>query len=179
MMNIEVDEPLHLTGFTILCVVALIVEVMFEIVMYLTIGFNMLIIIFICLNILTFVLLILTMYNNKNVDIETIKSKGEKIKAYIIEAGTTNKRRQAGTYSYLYVRYNKNKMKIVVKNNKIFKILKLLFKPYPIDKRIEIPVDMYIYKGNRYVDLENINFSEIEGYSEAKKIIEEMEKKDD
>ena len=98
-MNIEIDEPLHLKGFTILCVVALIVEVMFEVVMYLAIGFNMLIVIFICLNILTLVLLILTMYNNKNVDIETIKSKGEKIKAYIIEAGTTNKRRQTGTYS--------------------------------------------------------------------------------
>lgn len=179
MMNIEIDEPLHLKGFTILCVVALIVEVMFEVVMYLAIGFNMLIVIFICLNILTLVLLILTMYNNKNVDIETIKSKGEKIKAYIIEAGTTNKRGQWGIYKYLRVRYNEKKIKITVKDNKMLKIFNLLLKPYPIDKRIEIPVDMYIYKGNRYVDLENINFSEIEGYSEAEKIIEEIEKKDD
>ena len=38
---------------------------------------------------------------------------------------------------------------------------------------------MYIYKGNRYVDIENVNLTKIEGYSEAEKIVGEMEKKGD
>lgn len=38
---------------------------------------------------------------------------------------------------------------------------------------------MYIYKGNRYVDIENVNLTKIEGYSEAEKIVREMEKKGD
>lgn len=175
-MSIKYNETLHLTGFTVLCVIALIVEVMFEVLIYLLMGFNMIVAMLICANIVTLILFILTIYNNKNVDIETMKNKGEKIKAYIIEAGIVKKNRQMGIYHYIGIRYNEKKMKITVENNKTFKILNLLLKPYPIDKKIEIPVDMYIYKGNRYVDLENINFNEIEGYSEAEKIVEEMHK---
>lgn len=37
---------------------------------------------------------------------------------------------------------------------------------------------MYIYKGNRYVDIENVNLTKIEGYSEAEKIVREMEKEE-
>ena len=35
--------------------------------------------------------------------------------------------------------------------------------------KVEIPVDMYIYKGNKYVDIENVELTKIEGYNEAKK----------
>ena len=86
--------------------------------------------------------------------------------------------KQIGKYYYLCIRYNEKNMKIFVKNNKTFKILDLLLKPYPINKKIEIPVDMYIYKGNRYVDIENVNLTKIEGYSEAEKIVREMEKEE-
>ena len=86
--------------------------------------------------------------------------------------------RQIGKYYYLCIRYDEKNMKIFVKNNKTFKILDLLLKPYTINKKNEIPVDMYIYKGNRYVDIENVNLTKIEGYSEAEKIVREMEKEE-
>ena len=60
-------------------------------------------------------------------------------------------------------------MKIFVENNKTFKILDLLLKPYPINKKIEIPVDMYIYKGNRYVDIENVNLTKFKAIVRLKK----------
>ena len=79
-MSIKYNEKLHLTGFTVLCVMVLIVEVMFEVLIYLAMGFNMIVAMLICANIVTLILFILTIYNNKNVDIETMKNKGEKIK---------------------------------------------------------------------------------------------------
>lgn len=176
-MNIEYDESTNQMGFTILCGIFLIVEFLTELLIYITTGFNIFVVILLFSNILTLALLILTIYNNKNINVEKIKSKGEKIRAFIIGAGIINKNKQFGTYYCLYIRYNGRKMKINVNNNEEFKILNLLLNPYPIhNKKVEIPVDMYIYKGNRYVDIENVDLTKIEGYNEAKKIVEEKEK---
>lgn len=173
-MNIEYNEQTNLTHFTILCILGLIAEIIFEILIYTTMGVNMIFIILVCSNILIITVLILMITNSKNNNIDTIKSKGDKINAFITEAGSTIYKNKRGTFYYLCIRYNEKKMKITVKNNKTFKILNLLLNPYPITENIEIPVDMYIYKGNKYVDLENVELSKIKGYDEAKRIVENM-----
>ena len=175
-MNIEYNESTNQMGFIILCSMFLIIEFLFEILIYITTGFNIFVVILLFSNILTLALLILTIYNNKNINVEKIKSKGEKIRAFIIATGIINKNKQFGTYYCLYIRYDGKEMKINVKNNEEFKILNLLLNPYPIHNKVEIPVDMYIYKGNKYVDIENVELTKIEGYNKAKKIVEEKEK---
>ena len=173
-MKIEYERHTNSTSFMIICGITLIVLIIFEIINYIVIGFNISFVVLVCLNILMIAVLVSAIYDKKTITIEKIKNKGRKIKAHIIETGTINKSRQMGIYYYIGIRYNGKNMRIYVKNNKTFKILNLLLKPYPIDKKIEIPVDMYIYKGNRYVDIENINLTKIEGYNEAEKIVKEI-----
>lgn len=178
-MKIEYESSTNLTSFIILCVVTLVILIIFEIVTYIINGFNMNFVVLICLNVLIIALLILAIYDKKNITIEKIKNKGRRIKAFITATEVRHTRGICSRrYYYLCIRYDERNMKIVVKNNKTFKILDLLLKPYPINKKIEIPVYIYIYKGNRYVDLENVNLTKIEGYSEAEKIVREMEKEE-
>ena len=177
-MKIEYESSTNLTSLIILCVVTLVILIIFEIVTYIVNGFNMNFVVLICLNVLIITLVILAIYDKKKITIEKIKNKGTKMQAFITATGVRNKNRQRGIWYYLCIRYSEKNMKIFVKNNETFKILYLLLKPYPINKKIEIPVDMYIYKGNRYVDIENVNLTKIEGYSEAEKIVREMEKEE-
>lgn len=77
---------------------------------------------------------------------------------------------------YILVSYDDKIMKVRdLKNNIAYKILCLLLDPYPIKKERYIPIDIYINKKNVYVDLESVDLSKIEGFAEAKKIVEEMQ----
>jgi len=58
-----------------------------------------------------------------------------------------------------------------IKNDKAYKVLTVLFDPYPIKTNIKIPIDVYIYKNTIYPDLESTDFSKVEGYEEALSII--------
>lgn len=58
-----------------------------------------------------------------------------------------------------------------IKNDKAYKLLSMLFDPYPIKASIRIPIDVYIYKNKVYPDLESTDFTKIEGYEEALSII--------
>lgn len=61
-----------------------------------------------------------------------------------------------------------------LKDNNAYKILKVLLdmQSYPINKIVKIPVDVYRYKNKIYVDFENLDLSKIDGFEEAKKVVE-------
>ena len=49
----------------------------------------------------------------------------------------------------------------------------MLLEPYPYSKKNEIPVDVYVYKKSKYIDLENVDLTSIKGYEEALQFIKE------
>ena len=75
------------------------------------------------------------------------------------------------------VAYDKTKKIKVkgIKENEAFKILKLLLDQYPIKVKVEIPVDVYVYKKRVYVDIDSVELSKVKGYEEAKAIVDKNE----
>ncbi len=79
------------------------------------------------------------------------------------------------TLFYIEILYDRKKYKIhKIKYNKGYRILKVILDSgnYPIKKEIEIPIDIYLYKNKIYADLDSVDLSKVEGYEEAKKIVE-------
>ena len=80
---------------------------------------------------------------------------------------------------YITIVY-KEKVKNIyqLQDNNAYKILKLILDThtYPVEKAINIPVDIYVYKNKIYVDFESVILSSLEGYEEAKKVVEKLNK---
>lgn len=78
---------------------------------------------------------------------------------------------------YITIVYNE-KIKNIYKlqDNNAYKILKLILDThtYPVAKPINIPVDVYVYKNKIYVDFESVKLSTLEGYEEAKNVVEKL-----
>lgn len=63
-----------------------------------------------------------------------------------------------------------------MQDNNAYEILKLILDShtYPVEKAVNIPVDIYIYKNKIYVDFESVKLSTLEGYEEAKNVVEKL-----
>ena len=64
--------------------------------------------------------------------------------------------------------------KYKLQDNAAYEILKLILDSYnyPVAKPVKIPVDIYVYKNKISVDFESLKLSTLEGYEEAKNVIE-------
>ena len=118
---------------------------------------------------------------------------GEKHKAYIIDIGYIRKIRmgrmhitQKISYSnqnidhhivdyYITILYDNSYYADIysIQYNKAYMMLGMLLNPYPIKEKIEVPIDIYVYKNKVYADLDSVDLAKIQGYEECKKIIEE------
>ena len=78
---------------------------------------------------------------------------------------------------YITIVY-KEKVKNIynLQDNNAYEILKLILDThtYPVAKPINIPVDVYVYGNKLYVDFESVKLSTLEGYEEAKNVIEKL-----
>lgn len=105
---------------------------------------------------------------------KNFKKYGKKEIGYITEADTAVKdSSRYGTmyYHYIEVTYNGKNINIPkVKNNKGFKMLKMLLDPYFIKPKI--PIDVYVYKNKLFADLDSVDLSKIKGFDELKDINE-------
>ena len=75
---------------------------------------------------------------------------------------------------YITVQYN-NSYCVDVKSiqyNKAYKILAMILNPYPIKEKIEIPIEIYVYKNKIYADLNSLDICKLKGYEECKMLIE-------
>lgn len=131
--------------------------------------------------IILFIVLALTIhfYPKNNIDNKNLKNIGKKDCAYIIDTGFS--RYGAALFNfrhklfYIKIFYDGKTMNIYrLKDNNAYKILKVLLdmQSYPINKIVKIPVDVYRYKNKIYVDFENLDLSKIDGFEEAKKVVE-------
>ena len=112
-----------------------------------------------------------------NKDYKKIKDIGEKDKAYIIDTGYTLRGiHPIVAYHYIVIEYKDKNIKIYrIQNNKAYRMLKVLLDThnYPVQKEnLKIPMDIFFYKNKVYADLNSTDFSEIEGYVEAKQIVD-------
>jgi len=65
-----------------------------------------------------------------------------------------------------------------IKYNDAYVLLGMLLNPFPIKEKIQVPIDVYLYKNKVYADLNSVKIHEIEGYEECKKIIEKTRQND-
>ena len=126
-----------------------------------------------------FGILALTIYffPKNNNEYKYLKNIGKKDKAYIVGVGFSLHGRSCFKLYYIKILYNEKFINIYkLKYNNAYKILELILNShsFPLKKAVKIPVDIYLYKNKIYADFENINLSALEGYEEAKKIIENM-----
>lgn len=116
--------------------------------------------------------------NDDATKIEKIKELGTKVQGEIIDI---KKLKRAKGYSFsqcLTVIFDgRSTMVCDIVENDAFSILKMLLDEYPFQNVKTVPVDVYTYKRNVYVDLESVDFTKVEGYEEAVKLLEDM--KDD
>lgn len=128
-----------------------------------------------------------TIYNKNRV--KEIKLNGKKGEAQIIKLQTfeewnfSHKRSWIIDYGYdkiatMVLSYQGGLIRIgLIRVNKAYKILKLLLEPYPMKTANKICVNIYEYKNLIYADLENLKIERINGYEEAKNIINNIYKK--
>lgn len=121
------------------------------------------------------IILTINFFPQYNKDFKEIKDIGEKVKAYIVDTGFTCHGRVHFRYFYITVLYNKKIKKVYgIKYNKAYKILKILLdsQQYPIINSVKIPIDINVKKNKIYADLESVDLSKIDGYEEARKVVE-------
>ena len=153
-------------------------------------------IVFIFMEFLTILGIIYQIYSimeeNKIINHEIWKN-GEKYTGYIADIGYTRKINILGrhytiekvTYSnyntshyiidyYITVLYNDSYYVDIksIQYNKAYKLLAMLLNPYPIKEKIEIPIDIYVYKNKVYADLNSVDFTKVKGYDECRNMIE-------
>lgn len=157
-------------------------------------------VIFIIMEFLTIIGIILQIYSmkkEKNIIKNELWKNGEKCVGYITEVGYIRYTRKEVFIAvdsvsekipytnqnidhyilahYITVTYN-NSCTIDIKSieyNQAYKLLGMLLNPYPVKEKIQIPIDIYIYKNKVYADLNSVDLSKIKGYEEYKKLIEE------
>lgn len=136
--------------------------------------FTIILVIFTIDSILVILILTINSFPQYNKDYKIIKKIGKKMKSNIIDIGFTCHGRSWSKYFYITVLYDEKTVKIYrMKENKEYRILRVLLdqQDYPVIKRIQIPIDIYVYKNKIYADLESVDLSKISGYEEAKKIV--------
>lgn len=136
--------------------------------------FTIILVIFTIDSILVILILTINSFPQYNKDYKIIKKIGKKMKSHIIDIGFTCHGRTCSKYFYITVLYDEKTIKIYrMKENKEYRILRVLLdqQDYPVIKRIQIPIDIYVYKNKIYADLESVDLSKISGYEEAKKIV--------
>ena len=117
---------------------------------------------------------ILCMYfSRRNID-SSIKEKGEKVKAYIIDTGyrkPVSKNAMFADYNYyIEICYGKrNKRVYNIKYNKAYRIIEMLLNPYPIKCEVKIPINVYVYKNRIYADLKSLDIEKQQGFKEISK----------
>lgn len=110
--------------------------------------------------------------SSKNINKNKIKEIGSKEQGFIIQVGIYYTYRPKTEHNYIIIIYKEKEIKISdLKDNNAFKILKLLLDPYPIEKNIKIPIDIYIYNNSIYAELDSVDLSKVNGYTEAKEIV--------
>ena len=60
----------------------------------------------------------------------------------------------------------------MIKKNDAYELLKLLLDPFPVQRAIYVPIDLYVDKKTIYADLDSVDFTKTPGYEECKKVID-------
>ena len=158
-------------GFIVFEILFILLFILPDIFMSLTdIKSRIVVIIFI-----TFLLILINkqFFSKKNDDYKNLKDMVESEQAYIIEAKKEHHSKSSDNW-YIVVLYNKKRIKVnYLDYNKAFDIVQILL------EKNKIPVDIYIYKNKKYVDLQNVYLPKIQGYDEAKKLVDEDWKLDE
>ncbi len=75
---------------------------------------------------------------------------------------------------YITILYN-GSLKNIYKfdgNSISYRILQVLLETYPTKRVEKIPIEVYCYKNKIYIDFESVDLTKVEGFEEARKIVE-------
>lgn len=98
----------------------------------------------------------------------------------VIKSGNFSKIDSLGndrnTYKLFYITilYN-GSLKNIYKfdgNSISYRILQVLLETYPTKRVEKIPIEVYCYKNKIYIDFESVDLTKVEGFEEARKIVE-------
>lgn len=98
----------------------------------------------------------------------------------VIKSGNFSKIDSLGndrnTYKLFYITilYN-GSLKNIYKfdgNSISYRILQVLLETYPTKRVKKIPIEVYCYKNKIYIDFESVDLTKVEGFEEARKIVE-------
>lgn len=124
---------------------------------------------------LIFFSLFLIPYEKYNINYQYLKSIGKLVKGNIISTGATETGLFKNYNNYLIVEYENKTQKIkYLEDNDAFCILGILLDPYPLKEEKSIPIDLYIFKNKIYADLDSVDLSASSNFSEALKILNQM-----
>ena len=98
----------------------------------------------------------------------------------VIKSGDISKIDSMGSDRYTYklfyitILYN-GSLKNIYKfdgNSISYRILQVLLETYPTKRVEKIPIEVYCYKNKIYIDFESVDLTKVEGFEEARKIVE-------
>lgn len=115
-------------------------------------------------------------YGNENK--KNLKEIGTKVEGKIVDIEKNyNYKIHKSTYTLVVVYGEKITRVNHIYENEAFSLLQILLDEYPFNTVNSVPVDVYTHKNKAYVDLESADFTKMEEYEEAIKLLEDM--KDD
>ncbi|MBQ6992493.1 MAG: hypothetical protein IJN50_06280 [Clostridia bacterium] len=195
------------TALWILIVILIFLIIMHIPVLKMKASINIVLIFMELIVVVAIICLIYSIKKKKDIRIREVWKNGEKYQGYIEEAGyiKSNYRHYRDIHHwkeyvdekvpyqrnqnisnyriidyYITVKYN-NSYYIDIKSikyNDAYVLLGMLLNPFPIKEKIQVPIDMYLYKNKVYADIDSIKLHEVEGYEECKKIIEKTRQND-